>query len=46
MGLGTKNDCAGEGQQQFTQLTKASYITVSCGTEKYGHGSHEVWNQE
>jgi hypothetical protein len=31
VGLGTKNDCAGEGQQQFTRVTGTELVWESHG---------------
>jgi hypothetical protein len=47
-GPGTKNDCAGEDQQQFTVSQsgkRVSRLSQSGETEKYGHGSRgaQIW---
>jgi hypothetical protein len=49
VGLGAKNNCAGEGQQQFSIQSKRephfearSYIEEN---KNLGHGSREDWSQ-
>jgi hypothetical protein len=51
VGLGTKNYCAGEDQQQFTWITNQTFASVLHESQshekvKYDHESHRTWSQE
>jgi hypothetical protein len=50
-GLGTKNYCAGEDQQQFPRITNQTFASELHDSQnhekvKYGHESHMTWSQE